>query len=214
MIDFISNNPFIYKSFFLIFAGFTIRYALIISGQRWANTYHHLGSYVLLPIISLVISSIIKDDIALSLGMIGALSIVRFRNPVKSPFAFVMFFALVTLGVCAGVDVSLSQKLFIVIVLIILGLKIFDAILKKLFSFNLFNYSFGDGNVTFSLEIETSEDIKQLNSHKGLISSFSDQKNKIYHYRIVFKNKTELNKFKDQICDIKSVNKIKADLQS
>ncbi len=214
MTDFISNNPFIYKSFFLIFAGFTIRYALIISGQRWANTYHHLGSYVLLPIISLVISSIIKDDIALSLGMIGALSIVRFRNPVKSPFELVMFFALVTLGVCAGVDVSLSQKLFIVIIFIILGLKIFDEILKKLFSFNLFNYSFGDGNVTFSLEIETSEDIKQLNSHKGLISSFSDQKNKIYHYRIVFRNKIELNKFKDQISEIKSVNNIKADLQS
>ena len=214
MIDFISNNPFIYKSSFLIFAGFTIRYALIISGQRWANTYHHLGSYVLLPIISLVISSIIKDDIALSLGMIGALSIVRFRNPVKSPFELVLFFALVSLGVWAGVDVSLSQKLFIVIVVIILGLKIFDTLLKKLFFFNLFNYSFGDGNVTFSLEIETSEDIKQLNSHKGLISSFSDQKNKIYHYRIVFKNKSELNKFKDQICDIKSVNNIKADLQS
>ena len=87
-----------------------------------------------------------------------------------------MFFALVTLGVCFSVDVSLSQKLFIVIVLIILGLKIFDAILKKLFSFNLFNYSFGDGNVTFSLEIETSEDIKQLNSHKGLISSFRPEK--------------------------------------
>jgi len=214
MTEFISNNPFIYKSFFLIFAGFTIRYALIVSGQRWANTYHHLGSYVLLPIISLVISSIIKDDIALSLGMIGALSIVRFRNPVKSPFELVIFFALVTLGVCAGADISLSQKLFIIIVFIILSLKIFDELLKKFFSFNLFNYSFGDGNVIFSLEIETSEDIKQLNSHKGLISSFSDQKNKIYHYRIVFKNKIELNKFKDQISEIKSVNNIKADLQS
>ena len=214
MFEFIDYNRYIYKCLFLIFAGFTLRYVLIICGQRWANTYHHLGSYLLLPIISLVISTIIKDDIALSLGMIGALSIVRFRNPVKSPFELVMFFALVTLGVCAGVDVSLSQKLFIVIVVIILGLKIFDTLLKKLFSFNLFNYSFGDGNITFSLEIETSEDIKQLNSHKGLISSFSDQKNKIYHYRIVFKNKTELNKFKDQICEIKSVNNIKADLQS
>src|SRR5210317_1102646 len=156
MIELIDYDRYLYKCLFLIFSGFTLRYVLIICGQRWANTYHHLGSYLLLPIISLVISTVIKDDIALSLGMIGALSIVRFRNPVKSPFELVMFFALVTLGVTAGVDVSLSQKLFIVIVIIILGLKIFDTLLKKLFSFNLFNYSFGDGNITFSLEIETS----------------------------------------------------------
>tara|TARA_B100001029_G_scaffold177007_1_gene180869 strand:+ start:175 stop:819 length:645 start_codon:yes stop_codon:yes gene_type:complete len=214
MNEFINNYPFLYKSVFLIFAGFTIRYVLIIAGQRWANTYHHLGSYVLLPIISLVISSIIKDDIALSLGMIGALSIVRFRNPVKSPFELVMFFALVTLGVCAGVNINLCQKLFIMIVLIILGLKILDKLLTKLLNVSLFQYSFGDGNLSFSLEIETSEEMKVLNFHKGLISSYSDKKNNIYHYRIVFKNKIELNKFKDKISDIKSVNNIKADLQS
>ena len=214
MNEFINNYPFLYKSFFLIFAGFAIRYVLIIAGQRWANTYHHLGSYVLLPIISLVISSIIKDDIALSLGMIGALSIVRFRNPVKSPFELVMFFALVTLGVCAGVNINLCQKLFIMIVLIILGLKILDKLLTKLLNVSLFQYSFGDGNLSFSLEIETSEEMKVLNFHKGLISSYSDKKNNIYHYRIVFKNKIELNKFKDKISDIKSVNNIKADLQS
>ncbi len=214
MNEFINNYPFLYKSVFLLFAGFTIRYVLIIAGQRWANTYHHLGSYVLLPIISLVISSIIKDDIALSLGMIGALSIVRFRNPVKSPFELVMFFALVTLGVCAGVNINLCQKLFIMIVLIILGLKILDKLLTKLINVSLFQYSFGDGNLSFSLEIETSEEMKVLNFHKGLISSYSDKKNNIYHYRIVFKNKIELNKFKDKISDIKSVNNIKADLQS
>jgi len=214
MNEFINNYPFLYKSVFLLFAGFTIRYVLIIAGQRWANTYHHLGSYVLLPIISLVISSIIKDDIALSLGMIGALSIVRFRNPVKSPFELVMFFALVTLGVCAGVNINLCQKLFIMIVLIILGLKILDKLLTKLINVSLFQYSFGDGNLSFSLEIETSEEMEVLNFHKGLISSYSDKKNNIYHYRIVFKNKIELNKFKDKISDIKSVNNIKADLQS
>ena len=108
----LNSNPFLYKAIFLLIAGFVLRLSLILAGQRWANTYHHLGSYLLLPIISLVISSIIKDDIALSLGMIGALSIVRFRNPVKSPFELVMFFALVTLGVCAGVDILLCQIIF------------------------------------------------------------------------------------------------------
>ena len=76
--QFFYNNPFLAKVIFLLFSGFVIRQSLIV-GQRWANTYHHLATYVLLPCIAMVISSVIKNDIALSLGMIGALSIVRFR---------------------------------------------------------------------------------------------------------------------------------------
>ena len=214
MFEFIDYDRYLYKSLFLIFAGFTLRYVLIISGQRWANTYHHLGSYILLPIISLVISTIIKDDIALSLGMIGALSIVRFRNPVKSPFELVMFFALVTLGVAAGVDITLCQKLFLLIVCVLLGIKLLDSLLKKILNFNLFQYSFGDGNISFSLEIEASEDIKILSEHRGLIGSFSDQYKKNYNYRLVFKNRDDLNYFKEKLKNIKSIKNIRSDLQS
>ena len=214
MFDFIDYDTYLYKSLFLIFAGFTLRYVLIISGQRWANTYHHLGSYILLPIISLVISTVIKDDIALSLGMIGALSIVRFRNPVKSPFELVMFFALVTLGVTAGVNIILCQKLFLLIVCVLLGIKLSDSLLKKILNFNLFQYSFGDGNISFSLEIEASEDIKILSEHRGLIGSFSDQHKKNYNYRLVFKNRDDLNYFKEKLKNIKSIKNIRSDLQS
>ena len=100
-------HPYIVKSIFLLLGGFIIRQSLVIVGQRWANTYHHLGTYLLLPNIALLITSVIKDDIALSLGMIGALSIVRFRNPVKSPFELVMFFSLMSLGIVCSVSLPL-----------------------------------------------------------------------------------------------------------
>ena len=214
MIELIDYDRYLYKCLFLIFSGFTLRYVLIICGQRWANTYHHLGSYLLLPIISLVISTVIKDDIALSLGMIGALSIVRFRNPVKSPFELVMFFALVTLGVTAGVSIGLCQSLFFIIVLVLLGIKIADITLKKFLNLNLFQYSFGDGNISFSLEIEASKDLEILNNHKGLISSYDDKKNDVYNYRIVFKNRNELTKFKNELSNKEYINNIRSDLQS
>ena len=102
------QHPHVFKILFLALSGLVIRQSLVVTGQRWANTYHHLGSYILLPCISLIITSIIKDDIALSLGMIGALSIVRFRNPVKSPFELVIFFALITLGIVNSVSFVLS----------------------------------------------------------------------------------------------------------
>ena len=63
--QFFYNNPFLAKVIFLLFSGFVIRQSLIVAGQRWAK-YHHLATYVLLPCIAMVISSVIKNDIALS----------------------------------------------------------------------------------------------------------------------------------------------------
>ena len=47
--------------------------------------------------------------------MIGALSIIRFRNPVKSPFELVIFFALLTLGVATTTGLKLSFLLLILV---------------------------------------------------------------------------------------------------
>ncbi len=211
--DFLNNNPFVFKVIFLIISGFLIRQALIVSGQRWANTYHHLASYLLLPCIAMVISSVIKNDIALSLGMIGALSIVRFRNPVKSPFELVMFFGLLTLGVVSSANFDLAIKLFFVIIFVVLGIKVLDKV-SKFFGFNIFEYSFGDGNLLFTLEIESTSEIDDFSKNEGLISSFSDPEKKLFSYRIVFKNRKQLSNFRDKYIKDKRILNIKSDLQS
>ena len=210
---FIYNNPFFAKVIFLIIAGFFLRQSLIVAGQRWVNTYHHLASYVLLPCIAMVISSVIKNDIALSLGMIGALSIVRFRNPVKSPFELVMFFALLTLGVVASADINLSIKLFMVLLAVILGIKFVDMI-SKYIGINIFEYSFGDGNLLYTIEIDAFNEIEEFTKNKGLISSYVDKERKIYSYRIVFKNRQDLISFRNNIVNDKRVLNVKSDLQS
>ena len=146
------THPHVIKITLLTFSGFLIRQALVVSGQRWANTYHHLGSYLLLPNIAMIITSVIKDDIALSLGMIGALSIVRFRNPVKSPFELVIFFGLLTLGIVAGVEVKIAAMLLALIVIVIFGIYIFDNIFSY-FGKSFTNYSFNEANQLYSLEV-------------------------------------------------------------
>ena len=51
---------------------------------------------------------VISSSIALSLGMVGALSIVRFRTPVKNPIELVMYFLLITMGIVTNVDPNLT----------------------------------------------------------------------------------------------------------
>ncbi len=212
-ITFLISHPHVLKIALLTISGFLIRQALVISGQRWANTYHHLGSYLLLPNIAMIITSVIKDDIALSLGMIGALSIVRFRNPVKSPFELVMFFGLLTLGIVCSVSITLSFLLASLLISVIFGIKFLDLILKK-FNVNIFQYSFGDGNLNYTMEINSKEEIENILDNSNMIYFYFDKDRKIFSYRLVFQSKLELTNFRKQIENNKNITSIRADIQA
>ena len=96
-------------NFLAIGLGYLLRYALTLAKQKWVTTYHQTLTFCLLPPITSIITTLISSNIALSLGMIGALSIVRFRTPVKSPLELVMFFALITIGIGVAVNSNLQR---------------------------------------------------------------------------------------------------------
>lgn len=205
-------NQYVISLIFLIVAGFLIRTALVVTGQKWANTYHHLATCLLLPGIGYIITSIIKDDIALSLGMIGALSIIRFRNPVKSPFELVIFFALLTLGVATTTGLKLAFLLLILVLTVVLGIKFADQTLKK-FGYSLFQFSFGDGNSPHILEITSSKALENLQDEKKMIYFHFEKQTNQYIYRLIFKSKEELMEFKKSLENNSSILDIRADMQ-
>lgn len=57
---------------------------------------------VLILLITIVIMIMISSNIAISLGMIGALSIVRFRTAIKDPWDTVFIFWSIIEGLCVG----------------------------------------------------------------------------------------------------------------
>ena len=197
--------------FFLVISGLIIRQSLVFVGQIWANTYHHLATYLLLPGIAFVITKIIKQDIALSLGMIGALSIVRFRNPVKSPFELVIFFGLLTLGIVAGVDVKIAAMLLALIVIVIFGIHIFENIFSY-FGKSFTNYSFNEANQLYSLEILSKNKVELIENNENLINLFFNKDNGEFSYRLIFKNKKELYQVKDSLNNLPDIISIKLDL--
>ena len=91
-----------------IFSGFFLFITLVLIKQNWVSTFQYFLTFLLLPITAMFITKIISNNLALSLGMVGALSIVRFRNPVKSPLELVMYFILITSGVIFGVNMKLG----------------------------------------------------------------------------------------------------------
>ena len=85
------------------FLGLIIRLSFSFSKQRWASTFHFTLTALLIPPITFIITKVISGNIA-TLGMVGALSIVRFRNPVKSSFELTIFFCLITIGITMSVS--------------------------------------------------------------------------------------------------------------
>lgn len=65
-------------------------------------SYNYNVSFVLMTMITAVIIMTISTNIVLSLGMVGALSIVRFRTAVKDPLDIVYMFWAISAGIASG----------------------------------------------------------------------------------------------------------------
>jgi hypothetical protein len=164
-------------------------------------------SYTLLPVITFVITKVITGNIALSLGMIGALSIVRFRNPVKNPFELVMFFALITIGISMSVNMAFGLLLAVVINVTILA-SYFVEIFAKKFNFHIFSFSFEEGNSNNIIEIQANQEIEQLLGNKLLLQYISDKKSNDFHYRLASKSRIDIEQIRQEANDYKGVTNI------
>ena len=188
----------VYIVLFLTFSGLIIRTCLVIVGQSWSKTYHYLGTYILLPNIAYVVTTVIANNIALSLGMIGALSIVRFRHPVRSHFELTMFFAFITLGIAAGVNIKFAILLLSIIIITIFGIEIIQKVAEK-FGLNLYQLSFSEGISNYIVELSSSEKIDEIDNNDNLINSFFSKSDKQWEYKLVFKSKKEMDDFVNKI---------------
>ena len=103
---------------FLIFVSYYITHRGTIYSKKFN------ASLVVLTVLTGTVMTVIGNNIALSLGMVGALSIVRFRTAIKDSRDTVYIFWAVIVGICCGVGdymVALIGSAITFIVLLILG---------------------------------------------------------------------------------------------
>ena len=179
----------------LIASGLLLRFTLSLTGQAWARSHAQTVAFMVLPVITYVITKTISGNIALSLGMIGALSIVRFRHPVKSALELIMYFALITIGIALSVRTKWAIQLVLCTVLIILLVKLVQKISNK-FGKSFYSQSFNEGNTSNTLEIFASQRIESVEKSNYLINSLDDRDANDVIYRMNFDNRKILEEFK------------------
>lgn len=81
-----------------------LRNVYIKYGRSMNNREYFANVFILLSITTCTVIIIVKYSLALSLGLVGALSIVRFRAAIKEPEELVYLFLTIALGLSFGAN--------------------------------------------------------------------------------------------------------------
>lgn len=91
-------------------------------GSTLSNREEFAQVFPFVLLTTILIISVVKSSLALSLGLVGALSIVRFRTPIKEPEELAYLFIAIAIGLGLGANQILPT---IISSLIILGVMAF-----------------------------------------------------------------------------------------
>ena len=76
-------------------------------GSTLSNREEFAQVFPFILLTTILIIAVVKSSLALSLGLVGALSIVRFRTPIKEPEELAYLFIAIAMGLGLGADQTL-----------------------------------------------------------------------------------------------------------
>ena len=152
---------------------------------------------IMLSMVTALIIRTINSNLALSLGMVGALSIVRFRTAVKEPVDTAFMFWGISAGIMAGAGLYVPALIgsltlgVLYFVSYLMGFKVTSRyllvlrykvdshekvvkVLKTLPKYKLRSKSMSGNEVEFTFELDLKEDKKTKNVNSDIVDKFND----------------------------------------
>ncbi len=120
-----SFSPTKYVAYILLCAALLYILSVIYKryGQSISNRTQLSKVLMIVGLTTFIIISIVKSSLALSLGLVGALSIVRFRTAIKEPEELGYFFMAIAIGLGMGANQLLPTLIGFVILMLIVVLQ-------------------------------------------------------------------------------------------
>tara|TARA_B100001057_G_C22462350_1_gene799369 strand:- start:13 stop:696 length:684 start_codon:yes stop_codon:yes gene_type:complete len=106
--------------FFCIVSSFILMYVYKNKANSLSSKIQISMIIPLLSNITFLVILIVKSSLALSLGLVGALSVIRFRTPVKEPEDLAFLFFAIALGIGYGaLQIYSTSIIFLILIIII-----------------------------------------------------------------------------------------------
>ena len=134
-IDFLNFFYAILLSFVL---SFLVKLTYVKVGKSLNDKSYFSDTFIPLALITTLVITVIKFSLALSLGLVGALSIVRFRAAIKEPEELVYLFFVISIGLSNGANqFLLSIFATLVILSFLFGRHLFENKIRKKVQYSL-----------------------------------------------------------------------------
>ena len=185
-------------------------YVIKIIYLKYAKTLNNKENFsdvfILLSVTTTIVITVVKFSLALSLGLVGALSIVRFRAAIKEPEELVYLFMIIGVGLASGssqyeVAFVLTGAVFIIIVAS-------NKFSKKNMTFNSEILNIDVNEKDYESFNEKLKSISEINNIEIELKSLNKQDQKFYIVYIIknlyMADKAEI--FIKELKDIKNVN--------
>ncbi len=111
----LSLETMLINSILLIAMVLALSWVYVKTSNSLSNRKRLAATFPLLSLTTMMIIGVIKSSLALSLGLVGALSIVRFRAAIKEPEELVYLFLTIGLGLGMGAEQPAITFVFFVI---------------------------------------------------------------------------------------------------
>lgn len=111
---------FLLNLFIAALLGTILRIFYVRYGNSVSNRERFASNFLPLALTTMMIITIVKSSIALSLGLVGALSIVRFRAAIKEPEELTYLFLVIGIGLACGAGEPFIAIMAIGLILILI----------------------------------------------------------------------------------------------
>ena len=120
-----SNIQIDFGNFFIaillsLILSYFVKLTYIKVGRALNDKDYFSDTFIPLAIITTLVITVIKFSLALSLGLVGALSIVRFRAAIKEPEELVYLFFIIAIGLANGANQFLLSSIATAIIIVFL----------------------------------------------------------------------------------------------
>jgi hypothetical protein len=127
----VSIEDFLLSTVILVILSLILEFTYMKCAKSISNRKLFAGNFLLIAFTTMLIISIVKSSLALSLGLVGALSIVRFRAAIKEPEELSYLFFAIALGLGLGANYQMIVVIAFILISIILWTRYFLSPRKK-----------------------------------------------------------------------------------
>jgi len=180
-----------------IISSFILKYIYEHKSGSFSSKIHISKIIPLLATITFLVILIVKSSLALSLGLVGALSVIRFRTPIKEPEDLAFLFFAIGLGIGFGALQIYSTTL----IFLVLSCMIWFFLSKNQEKIsNDYNLIIEANEKENNLVLENFIDVlKEKSVEVEFIKMEKNEKSLVYFFRVKFDNIEEIKFFTNEL---------------